>query len=90
MKKGKYTEEQIIEVLKRMEAGQKARELAREPGVCEATRYTWKSKYGGVEVNGARRLREFERENGELKKLAADLSLDREALKTVIRKNGWG
>jgi putative transposase len=90
MKKGKYTEEQIIEVLKRMEAGQKARELARELGVSEATLYTWKSKYGGMEVNEARRLRELERENGELKKLVADLSLDREALKTVIRKNGWG
>jgi len=51
--------------------------------------YTWKSKYGGMEVNEARRLRELERENGELKKLVADLSLDKEALKTVIRKNGW-
>jgi putative transposase len=90
MKKGKYTEEQIIEVLKRMEAGQKARDLARELGVSEATLYTWKSKYGGMEVNEARRLRELERENGEVKKLVADLSLDREALKTVIRKNGWG
>ena len=90
MKKGKYTEEQIVDVLKRMEAGQKARELARELGVSEATLYTWKSKYGGMEVNEARRLRELERENGELKKLVADLSLDREALKTVIRKNGWG
>lgn len=90
MKKGKYTEEQIIDVLKRMEAGQKARELARELGVSEATLYTWKSKYGGMEVNEARRLRELERKNGELKKLVADLSLDREALKTVIRKNGWG
>jgi len=90
MKKGKYTEEQIIDVLKRMEAGQKARELARELGVSEATLYSWKSKYGGMEVNEARRLRELERENGELKKLVADLSLDREALKTVIRKNGWG
>ena len=90
MKKGKYTEEQIIDVLKRMEAGQKARELARDLGVSEATLYTWKSKYGGMEVNEARRLRELERKNGELKKLVADLSLDREALKTVIRKNGWG
>jgi len=89
MKKGKYTEEQIIAVLKRMEAGQKARDLARELGVSEATLYTWKSKYGGLEVNEARRMRELERENGELKKLVADLSLDREALKGVIRKNGW-
>jgi len=89
MKKSRYTEEQIIGVLKRMEAGQKARELAREVGVSEATLYTWKSKYGGLEVNEARRLRELERENGELKKLVADLSLGQEALKSVIRKNGW-
>ena len=89
MKKSKYNEEQIIGVLKRMEAGQKARDLARELGVGEGTLYTWKSKFGGLEVNEARRLRELERENGELKKLVADLSLDREALKTVIRKNVW-
>lgn len=89
MKKSRYNEEQIIAVLKRMEAGQKARDLARELGVSEATLYSWKSKYGGMDVNEARRLRELERENGELKKLVADLSLDREALKTVIRKNGW-
>jgi putative transposase len=89
MKKSRYNEEQIIGVLKRMEAGQKARDLARELGVSEATLYTWKSKYGGLDVNEARRLRELERENGELKKLVADLSLDREALRTVIRKNGW-
>jgi putative transposase len=89
MKKSRYTEEQIIGALKRMEGGQKARELARELGVSEATLYTWKSKYGGLDVNEARRLRELERENSELKKLVADLSLDREALKGVIRKNGW-
>lgn len=89
MKKSKYNEEQIIAVLKRMEAGQKARDLARELGVSEATLYTWKSKFGGMEVNEARRLRELERENSELKRLVADLSLDKEALKTVIRKNGW-
>lgn len=89
MKKSKYSEEQIIAVLKRMEAGQKARDLARELGVSEATLYTWKSKFGGMEVNEARRLRELERENSELKRLVADLSLDKEALKTVIRKNGW-
>jgi len=89
MKKSKYNEEQIIGVLKRMEAGQKARDLARELGVSEATLYTWKSKFGGMDVNEARRLRDLERENSELKRLVADLSLDKEALKTVIRKNGW-
>ncbi len=89
MKKSRFTEEKIIGVLKQMEAGRKVADLARELGVSEATIYTWKSKFGGMDVNEARRLRELERENSELKKLVADLSLDKEALKTVIRKNGW-
>jgi putative transposase len=84
MKKSKYSEEQIIGVLKRMEAGQKVQDLARELGVAEGTLYAWRSKFSGLEVSEARRLRELERENGELKKLVADLSLDKEALKTVI------
>jgi putative transposase len=89
MKKSRFSEEKIIGVLKQMEAGRKVADLARELGVSEATVYTWKSKFGGMEVSEARRLRELERENSELKKLVADLSLDKEALKTVIRKNGW-
>ena len=89
MKKTKYTEEQIIGVLKQMEAGRKVTDLARELGVSEATLYTWKSKYGGLEVSEARRLKELEDENRRLKHMVADLSLDREALKAVIRKNGW-
>jgi putative transposase len=72
-----------------MEAGRKAKELARELGVSEATLYAWKSKYGGLEVSEARRLRDLEQENARLKKLVADLSLDKDALQTVIRKNGW-
>jgi putative transposase len=89
MKKSRYTEEQIIGVLKQMEAGRKVADLSRELGVSEATLYTWKSKYGGMDVNEARRLKELEEENRRLKQLVADLSLDREALKAVIRKNGW-
>ena len=89
MKKSRHTEEQIIGVLKQMEAGRKVAELAREVGVSEATLYIWKSKYGGMEVSEARRLRALEEENRRLKQLVADLSLDREALKVVIRKNGW-
>jgi len=89
MKKSRHSEEQIIGVLKQMEAGRKVGELAREIGVSEATLYTWKSKYGGLEVSEARRLRALEEENRRLKQLVADLSLDREALKVVIRKNGW-
>ncbi len=89
MKKGRFSEEQIIGILKRHEAGQKVADLAREHGVSEATIYTWKSKYGGLEVNEAQRLKSLEEENRRLKHLVADLSLDREALKSVIRKNGW-
>jgi len=89
MKKSRHSEEQIIGVLKQMEAGRKVGELAREIGVSEATLYTWKSKYGGMEVSEARRLRAVEEENRRLKQLVADLSLDREALQVVIRRNGW-
>ena len=89
MKKTRYSEEQIIGVLKQMEAGRKVSDLARELGVSEASLYTWKSKFGGLEVNEARRLKELEEENRRLKHMVADLSLDKEALKAVIRKNGW-
>ena len=89
MKKSRHSEEQIIGVLQQMEAGRKVAEVAREVGVSEATLYTWKSKYGGMEVSEARRLRGLEEENRRLKQLVADLSLDREALQVVIRKNGW-
>ena len=89
MKKSRYTEEQIIGILKQHEAGVKTADLCREHGVSEATFYNWKSKYGGMEVSEAQRLRQMEDENRRLKALVADLSLDREALKAVIRKNGW-
>jgi len=89
MKKGRFTEEQIIGVLKQHEAGRKVQELAREIGVSEATIYTWKSKYGGMDVSEAQRLKSLEDENRRLKHLVADLSLDKEVLKAVIRKNGW-
>jgi putative transposase len=89
MKKTRYSEEQIIGVLKQMEAGRKVSDLARELGVSEGTLYVWKSKFGGLEVNEARRLKELEDENRRLKHMVADLSLDKEALKAVIRKNGW-
>jgi putative transposase len=89
MKKSRYTEEQIIGILKQHEAGVKTADLCREHGISEATFYNWKSKYGGMDVSEAQRLRAMEGENRRLKTLVADLSLDREALKAVIRKNGW-
>ena len=89
MKKGRFTPEQIIGVLKQHEAGRKVQELARELSVSEATIYTWKSKYGGMDVSEAQRLKSLEDENRRLKQLVADLSLDKEALKGIVRKNGW-
>jgi putative transposase len=89
MKTGRFTEEQIIGVLKQHEAGRKVAESSREIGVSEATIYIWKSKYGGMEVNEAQRLKGMEEENRRLKQLVADLSLDKEALKAIVRKNGW-
>ena len=89
MKKSRFSEEQIIGVLKQHEAGVKTAELCREHGISAATFYQWKSKFGGMEVSDAQRLRELEDENRRLKALVADLSLDKEALKAVIRKNGW-
>ena len=89
MKKGRFSEEQIIGILKRHEAGQKVADLAREHGISEATIYTWKGKYGGMEVSEAQRLKSLEDENRRLKHLVADLSLDKEVLKAVISKNGW-
>lgn len=90
MKKGRFSEEQIIGILKRQEAGEKVGQLAREYSVSEATIYAWKSKYGGLEVSEAQRLKGLEDENRRLKHLVADLSLDKEVLKAVIAKNGWG
>ncbi len=83
------TEEQIIGAVKQLEAGRPVKELARELGVTDQTLYNWKSKYGGMEVSEAKRLKALEDENRRLKEMVADLSLDKEALKAVIRKNGW-
>ena len=89
MKRARFTEEQIIGVLKEHEAGAKTADLARKHGVSEATLYNWKAKYGGMDVSEAKRLKQLEDENGKLRKLVADLSLDKEMLQDVIRRNVW-
>ena len=89
MKKTKHSEEKIIAAVKQLEAGRAVKELAREMGVTDQTLYNWKSKYGGMDVSDARRLQALEDENRRLKSLVADLSLDKEELTTVIRKNVW-
>jgi putative transposase len=89
MSKGKHTEAEMIAALKEMESGRKAEDVAREVGVSKHTIYAWKAKYGGMDVSEAQEVRQLREENGRLKKLVADLSLDKDALQSVIRKNGW-
>ena len=89
MKRTKHTEAKIIGAVKQLEAGRPVKEVAREMGVTDQTLYNWKSKYGGMDVAEVKRLRALEDENRRLKEMVADLSLDREVLKAVIKKNGW-
>jgi putative transposase len=86
MKRARFTEDQIIGVLKEHEAGAKTADLARKHGVSEATLYNWKAKYGGMEVSDAKRLRSLEEENRKLKKLLAESMLDQAALKELLTK----
>ena len=86
MKRSRYTEEQIIGILQEQEAGAPVVELCRKHGMSDATFYTWKSKYGGLEVSGAKRLRALEAENAKLKRLLADAMLDNAALKDLLGK----
>jgi putative transposase len=88
MKKTKHSEEKMIAAVKQLEAGRSAKEVARELGVTDQTLYNWRSKYSGMDVSDAKRLRALEEENRRLKTMVADLSLDKEALQAVIRKNG--
>ena len=86
MKRARFTEGQIIGVLKEHEAGAKTADLAREPGVSEATLYNWKAKYGGMDVSEAKRLKQLEEENAKLKKLLAEQMLDAAALRELLSK----
>ena len=88
MKRKRFTEEQIIGVLKEHEAGAKADEICRRHGISSATFYTWRKKYGGMEVSEAKRLRELEAENAKLKRIVADQMLDMSAMKDLLAKTG--
>lgn len=86
MKRKRFTEEQIIAVLREHEAGAKTGDLARKHGISEATLYNWKSKYGGMDVSDARRLKQLEAENAKLKKALAESVLDASALRELLQK----
>ena len=90
MKRARFSEEQIITILKEAEGGAKVAELCRRHGISDATFYTWRSKYGGLEVSEMRRLRQLEEENRRRRAIMADQVLDLRALKDVLAKNGYG
>ncbi len=86
MRKSQFTDEQIVGALQRLEAGMGAKELARDLGVNAQTLYRWKKRFGGLDVREARRLKQLEDENGRLKKMVADLSLDKQMLQEVLSR----
>lgn len=85
-RKSKFTDEQIVRVVREVEAGANQTDVARRLGVTQQTIYRWKERFGGLEVNEAKRLRALEDENGRLKKLLADVMLDKEILQTALAK----
>jgi putative transposase len=86
MAKGRHSEAQIIAALKQVDSGRRAEDVAREHGISKHTIYAWKAKYGGMDVSKAQEVKRLRDENSRLKKLVADLSLDKDMLKSVIAK----
>ena len=86
MKRSRFSEEQIVGILKEQEAGQRTADVCRRHGIAEGTFYKWKAKYGGLEVSDARRLKALEEENGRLKKLLAETMLDNAVLRDLNSK----
>lgn len=87
MKRSKYSEEQIVRILKEADAGIKITDLCRKYGFSEPTYYNWKAKYGGMSISDVKRLKQLEDENRRLKQIVADLTLDNQVLKAVVTKN---
>ncbi len=89
MKKSKFTDTQIISVLREVESGMKVEEVCRNHGISSATYYKWKSKFGGMDASELKRIRELEEENTKLKRMYADVSLENMAMKDLFSKKGW-
>jgi putative transposase len=89
MKKTRFTETQIVSILKEVDVGFKVEDICRKHGISNATYYNWKSKYGGMEASDVKKMRELQEENDKLKKMFADLSLENAALKDLFAKKGW-
>jgi putative transposase len=88
--KNRFTEEQVVAVLKEAETGKPVVQICRERGITKNTFYKWRKKYGGMETSDVRRLRELERENSRLKRLLAERDLELDAMKELASKNSWG
>lgn len=86
MKRTRFSETQIVKILKEAESGRQVKDICREYGISDATYYNWKSKYGGMEASDIKRLKELEEENRKLKQMFADLSLENTALKDILSK----
>ncbi len=86
MKKSRFTENQIVSILKEADAGAKVKEICRRHGISDATFYNWKSKYGGMQASDLKRLKETEAELSKLKRMYAELSMENDALKDLIEK----
>ena len=90
MKKTRFTETQIVSILKQQESGRSVKDLARENSISEATFYIWKAKYGGMEASDVKKMKDLEEENSRLKRIVANMTLEIDAVKTVLEKKYGG
>lgn len=89
MKQTRFTETQVVSILKQQEGGRTVKDICREHSISDATFYNWKSKYGGMEVSDVKRMKELEEENVRLKRMYANLAMDNEILRDLFTKKGW-
>jgi putative transposase len=90
MKKTRFTEAQIVSILHQQEAGKSVKDISREHGISDATFYNWKAKYGGMQVSDVKKMKDLEDENNRLKRIVANLTLENDAIKTVLEKKYGG